>query len=291
MSGTAAGLLAVAMWCVTSTVWVLISTVPPIEMTAIVFFIGFLSMTAVQIIRKEDMISYWKRPLSDYAFWLGTAGFYTIIVFIAFRAVPVFEANILTNTWPVMLFVLSAIVNKTRLTALHIIGGLLGLLGVIAIFLPSGDVPLFSEFHWGHALALFSALVWALYSALARRVPYPPGFLGPVFFIFSLICLALHLSFEETVMPGGAEWVALLVMGVLRVSYALWDYGMKKGDVILLASACYFIPLISSLAFWALDAGPARPMIGIGAAMVIAGCLIVNYRDLSRLAQRLSKQA
>lgn len=286
MSGTAAGLVAMLMWCVTTMLWVPISTVPPVQISAIVFFIGGLTMTLITLARGESIINSWKRPWTDYVFWIGTAGFYTLIIFIAFRAVPIFEANILNHVWIVMLFVLSALINKTRLTSLHVFGGIVGLAGVAAVVLPSGNVALFENFRWGHGLALFSAFVWALYSALARRVSYPPGFLGPVFFVFSAICLPLHLIFEETVMPLPVEWVVIVMLGIFRVSYVLWDYGMKKGDVILLAASCYFIPLISSFALWAIGAGPARPLIGVGAVLIMAACLIVNYRDLTRLAAR-----
>lgn len=76
------------------------------------------------------------------------------------------------------------------------------------------------------------------------------------------------------------------MLGFTRVSYLMWDYGMKHGDVVFLASICYFLPLATSLLLAAFGFGPATPMIGIGAAWIAGGCLIVNYENIKILLQR-----
>ena len=286
MNGTLWGLLGVAMWSVTTVLIAYIHSVPPLQLVAMVFFFGWLSMTILQSLRSENIKSYWVRPWKDYLFWLSTAGSYTILIFIAFRTVAIFEANILNYLWPVLLIIFAATLNKERVTALQIFGGFLGFAGAVTVFLPSNGAPAFADFHWGHGLSLFSATIWALYSACAKRVQYPVGFLGPIFLVFSLIVSALHFMFEQTVMPDHFEWVIIVLLGFFRVSYALWDYGMKHGDVILLASVSYFLPLVSSALLAVLGFGPHKPFIAVGAVMIIVSCLIVNSHNLKIIWNR-----
>lgn len=286
MKGTLVGLGAVAIWCVTTLLVAYVTALPPLEFVGLIFFLGYVSLTALQLLNGEDIKSYWRQPLKHYLFWLGTAGVYTVILFVSYSLVPFFEANILNHTWPVLLIVFTAMLHNERVTAIQIFGGVVSFAGVIAIFMPAGDVPLFGDFHFGHALAIGSASLWSAYSAFAKKVNYPIGFLAPVFLVFSLICFALHAAFEPTVWPGNFEWIIIVILGLGRVSYMMWDYGMKHGDVVFLASICYFLPLATSLLLVAFGFGPASPMIGIGAALIAVGCLIVNYENIKLLLQR-----
>ena len=184
MKGTLIGLGAVAIWCVTTLLVAYITALPPLEFVGLIFFLGYVSMTLLQLYNGEDIRSYWCQPVKYYLFWLGTAGIYTIILFVSYSLVPFFDANILNHTWPVLLIVFTALLHNERVTAIQIFGGIVSFTGVVAIFMPTGDAPLFGDFHFGHALAIGSASLWSAYSAYAKRINYPVGFLAPVFLIF-----------------------------------------------------------------------------------------------------------
>ncbi|MBK7362366.1 MAG: EamA family transporter [Micavibrio sp.] len=286
MKGTLVGLGAVGIWCITTVLVAYVTTLPPLELIALTSLLGFITMTILQLCNGEDIASYWFQPLKYYVFWLGTAGLYTILIFTSYSLVPLFEANILNHTWPGLLIIFTAMLHNERVTAIQIFGGVLGFAGVVAVFMPTADVPLFGDFHFGHALAIGSASLWAAYSAFAKKVNYPIGFLAPVFLAFSLISFSLHAVFEPTVWPSNFQWGVIFMLGFTRVSYLMWDYGMKHGDVVFLASICYFLPLATSLLLAAFGFGPATPMIGIGAALIAGGCLIVNYENIKILLQR-----
>jgi hypothetical protein len=64
------------------------------------------------------------QPVKHYLFWLGTAGVYTVILFVSYSLVPFFEANILNHTWPVLLIVFTAMLHNERVTAIQIFGGI-----------------------------------------------------------------------------------------------------------------------------------------------------------------------
>jgi drug/metabolite transporter (DMT)-like permease len=283
MNATLSGLLAIGMWSIFGVLFLFVRELPPFEILTAVFFTGYLFYTFVQLYRREDIRHYWRQPLSYYAFWLGGAGFYTALIYIAFSIGPVFEANILNYLWPLLLVVFSVLIYREPLPFHRIAGLLLGFSGAFLVIMPSGDDGLFENVGAGHVLALMAGAVWALYSTLTRNRDYPQGFQAPAFLVFAAFCLVFHLVFEDTVMPGAQEWIFLIVMGILRISYAFWDYGMKKGNVILLASVSYFLPFLSSLLLIVFGEKPGHPLIALGAALICAGCLVVNYRQLGNL--------
>lgn len=287
MNPTLSGVVAVSMWASIALFFVYIRHLPTFELAAILFFIGFLTMTAKQLINSEDILSYWRRPLKDYAFWIGGAGLYTLLMFYAFGQVDVFEANILNYLWPILLVLFSVLFHREALSPVVALGMVLGFLGVFALFLPEGGHGFFGDFQLGHAIALVGACVWAAYSSAARGKAYPTGFLAAAFFVFSMICAGLHFLFEETVMPDPTTWIFIVISGISRISYAFWDYGMKHGNVIFLASLSYFLPLISSILLTIFGFGPQQPFIALGAVMIIIACLCVNAGHLKHMLKNI----
>ncbi len=276
MTGTQYGLTALVMWSVTSVLVALLAAIPPFEMMGAAFFTGFLLMGAGQVARREPILSYWKQPFANYLFWLLGPGLYTIMLYFAFKLAPPFEVNILNYLWPILLVIFASAMHNVSLNRLKILGVLAAFIGLVVVMLPPAGEHFFDDFNRGHAMTLLCATLWASYSAMRKKREYPMGFLAPAFFVFSMICFGLHFTFETTVIPGHAGIFVLLLLGITRLSYAYWDRAMKDGDVILLTSLSYFLPLISTILLVAFDFGPARPMIGLGAALIIAGCLMVN---------------
>jgi len=62
-----------------------------------------------------------------------------------------------------------------------------------------------------------------------------------------LITLSSHLTFEETVIPTGIELLTITFMGIATygTAFALWDYGVKKGNLKLLSILSYGTPIVS----------------------------------------------
>lgn len=283
MNPTLSGLIAIALWSLFGVLFIYVKALPPFEILTIVFILGYAAFTAVQMARNEDIKSYWCQPVKYYLFWLSGAGLYTILIYTAFKFAPIFEANILNYLWPILLVVFSAMIARVRLPLYRIAGLLMGFIGAALMFLPERSGFAFGNFGWGHLLAAAAGVCWALYSAFTRKYLFPVGFQAPVFLIFAGICLVIHLIFEQTVMPNAMQWTFLLLLSVSRISYVLWDYGMKHGNVTLLASVSYFLPLISSVLLMVFGEKPGQPEIALSAVLVIAGCLIVNANKIREI--------
>lgn len=286
MNGTLSGILAILIWSLTATFVFFTGEVPPLLMTFIVFLIGSITLTLGQYVRKEKISTYWTQPLNDYIFLVIGIGFYTSLVFLSFKLVPIFEANALNYLWPILLVLFYGLSNKNNLQWNTIIGIILGFFGVLALFWPQDGQTFFSKLEWGHILAICAALLWATYSVLSRKRKYPVGSMAPALFYSSILCLGFHLKLEETIWPQGWEWTFIIILGVTRISYSFWDYGMKHGNVILLSSLSYFIPLISLSALTVIGAGPENASIGLGAIFIVTGCFVANSDKILKYFKR-----
>ena len=144
----------------------------------------------------------------------------------------------------------------------------------------------FSGSALGYASALACALIWSSYSILSRSMKSASSDAVAVNCLatagLSLVC---HLAFETTVWPqNGTQWLAVAGLGLLPVgvSFSIWDYGVKHGNIQFLGSAAYLAPLISTLILVA--AGFAAPTWQLAAAalLITLGALVASGRVLPR---------
>lgn len=287
MNPTLSGILAIFMWGCLAVLIALTGNVPGFQLASMTFFIGFLSLFVFQIVRGENVFVYWKQPLKNYILVLSGVGLYTTLLYLSFKKIPAFEANTINYLWPVFLSLLLTFSCGDRVTVVKVCGMVCGFAGMVALFYPDNEQDIFSNIGSGHIMALMAAIIWALYSVIARSFSYPSGFMAPIFLLSSFLCLFFHLQMEQTIAPSMIEWVTITLLGVFRMSYVMWDIGMKRGNAAFLASISYLIPLISVIFLSLSGFGPSRPMAGVGAILVIAGCLFINLPGILKLKKSL----
>jgi drug/metabolite transporter (DMT)-like permease len=290
MNPTLLGLLAIGMFSVSNALAVMAAPTPAFQLATFTLFFGGILMTIVQLCMGENVLSYWRRPFKDYLFVVWGIGFYTMALYFSLRAAPPFEANTINYLWPILLVFFSTLINHQQISPVKMIGIVMGFLGAAAIIMPDTKESFFGTFYWGHVTACLAAFTWALYSVKAKKRDYPSGFIAPVMIVSAGLCLVCHLLFEETVMPQATNWMPVILLAFFRVSYAFWDFAIRRGSVILLASVSYFTPLISTSLFILFGYGPERPLIGVGAACVVLGCLVVNGEHLIASYKKFREQ-
>jgi drug/metabolite transporter (DMT)-like permease len=157
-----------------------------------------------------------------------------------------------------------------------IAGALLGLIGTVVLFAGKGFAPAL-VYATGYAVAFCCAFVWSGYSVLSRLVPGVPSVAVSGFCIVTAILAALcHVAFEQTVLPHGSEWLAVLLLGIgpVGLAFYVWDIGVKHGDIRLLGVASYAAPLLSTLALVAAGYAEPRATLGIAAFLIAGGGLL-----------------
>ncbi len=201
----------------------------------------------------------------------GLFGFHALY-FASLAHAPPATANLINYTWPLLLVLLSAAMLRMRLTWRHLLGTALAVSGCAALL--SGGAAFPAGAMVGYGLAAASAVVWALYSVLARRFTQVPsgavvGFCG----VTAMLAAALHGLTGTWVMPGLLAWVAMIAMGIgpVGVAFALWDIGMKRGDPRLLGTFAFATPVLSTLLLTAAGLAPFTAITVLASMLVAVG--------------------
>ena len=225
-----------------------------------------------------------RQPLLVWAVGVGGLFCFHFFFFMALKLAPPVEASLINYTWPLLIVVFSALLPGERLRWWHAAGAAMGLAGAALLITGGGGLALRPEHAAGYAAAVGSAVTWAGYSLISRRLGAVPtdavgGFCGAT----AVLALLCHLAFERTVWPEGAGWLAVLALGLGPVGLAFftWDHGVKRGDIRALGAFGYGAPLLSTLLLIAFGEGRASWSVAIACVLIVGGAALAA-RDLFR---------
>lgn len=201
------------------------------------------------------------------------------------------EVGMVNYLWPGMTIVLSVVVNRQKARLLIIPGILLAIAGICLVL---GGHQGFSFSQIGsnlasnplsYGLAFAGAVIWAVYCVVTKKIAQ--GSNGITLF-FILTAVALWMKFLTAPQPAfninsQAIISLLLAAGAMGFGYAAWNIGILHGNITVLATASYFIPVISALLAAFILGSALSFSFWQGAAMVSFGSLICwwSTRDIS----------
>lgn len=284
---TLIGFSAILLWSLLALFTVGSAPVPPFLLNTLCFGIG----------GTLGLIWVWRgagfgvlRGVSWRVYAFGTIGLfgYHFLYFSALRMAPAAEAGLIAYLWPLLIVLLSGLLPGEKLRPLHIIGAIVAFVGAALIVL-QGASGLQADALPGFVLAFVSAVTWAVYSILSRRLGDVPTESVVVFCLATAVLSGIaHLALEQTIWPATTwGWLSIAALGIGPVGLAFftWDIGMKHGDIQLLGVASYAAPLLSTLALVA--AGIAEP----SSTILIAAGLIAGGAALAARASRRGASA
>lgn len=272
-------LTAILLWAALALLGVRLSVVPPFLLVGLALLIG--AGCALPWWRQ------WRVPFTTLLFGVyGLFGFH-FLLFMALRHAPPVEANLINYLWPLLIVVLTPLLlHGYPLRARHLGGALLGCLGA-GLIVSGGHVTLSGD-HWlGYGLAAGSALVWASYSVLTKRVaPFPTAAIGLFCLAAGLLALGLHLLIEPAYRPTGGETglILLLGLGPMGLAFFLWDAALKRGDPRVIGGLAYLTPLLSTLLLILGGSGRLTATTGIATLLIVGGALIGSWRSSGDIA-------
>lgn len=196
----------------------------------------------------------------------------------------VLEVGLINYLWPALMLLLSGPVLGHTIRVTLWPGIVLAVSGtVLAISQQNGLSYAAWQQNWAahsrpYLLALVGAMAWALYSNLSRRFGPRQGIGAvPVFVLGTGLLLfllrgAVHEQPQWT--PQALGLLMYVSLCPITLAYAFWDYAMRTGTVVLLASASYLVPIASTL-FSTLILGLTPGIaLWIGCGFVVLGALI-----------------
>lgn len=201
------------------------------------------------------------------------------------------ELGVVNYLWPCLTVLLAIVMNGQRARWIIVPGTLLALFGILwvvsgdGLSLPSIIANVASN-PLSYSLAVGCAITFALYCNVTRR--YAGGqSLVALFFVLTACVLWLKYAFSSETIPaftlGGS--LQLLATGVaMAAGYALWNIGILRGNLTLLATASYSAPVLSS-AFAAVWLGAdLNAQFWQGAVLVTVGSLVCWQATRARAA-------
>jgi drug/metabolite transporter (DMT)-like permease len=286
-SATLVGLLAIVMWSLLAMLTVATGRIPAFQLAAMTFAIGACVGPLTWLWRPGAAQALRQPP---FVWLIGVGGLfgYHALYFLALRFAPPAEAGLLNYLWPLLIVLFSAFLPGEALKSHHVIGALLGLVGM-ALLVLGGNGAQFGhvapEYIPGFAAAFCAAFIWGGYSVMSRRLKTVPTDAVAGFCLATAVLAALcHLALETTVWPQTAlQWGCIIALGLGPVGAAFyaWDIGMKRGDIRLLGALSYATPLLSTGFLILAGFAEPTPVLAISAVLIAGGGLIAA-RDMLR---------
>lgn len=292
MNPNFAGIASILMWSLLAYFVASSGNVPPFLLLGLTFVIA----TCVGLVRflfKRPDFSKLKIPLVGWVVGIGGLFGYHYFYYVALQNAPVAEANIINYLWPLFIVLGSSFLPGEKLRLAHIIGALFGFAGAALLVgkglfsdniavVGAGQNELYPNIAYGYFAAILCSLIWSSYSVLSRALKKISTD-AVVFYCFATAVLAFiaHGISEETIWPQGIlQWGAVLGMGLMPVGGAFytWDYAMKNGNIQLLGSLCYFIPVLSTLILVTTGVAPMSWHLGAATVLVTFGAIIASQK-------------
>lgn len=289
-AATACGLVAILLW---STAAGLIRSVSelfgPLGGAALIYTLGAV-LLVLFLGRPRVRATSWFYLIVGSALFVAYELCLSLALGYASNRNQAIELGVVNYLWPCLTVLLAIVMNGQKARWLILPGTALALFGIVWVV--SGDglalatlVANVSTNPLSYSLALGCAVTFALYCNVTRR--YAGGQnLVMLFFTLAAAVLWLKYALSTEVLPAFTlnSSLQLGAAGVAMAGgYALWNLGILRGNLTLLATASYSAPVLSS-AFAAVWLGAhLTAQFWQGAVLVTVGSLMCWQATRTRL--------
>jgi len=268
---TLAALGAILLWSTLATFGVALAHLPPLFLTGCALIIG--ALPGLRHVRQ------WVVPLPTLLLGIvGLFGFH-LLLFMALRFAPPVEANLVNYLWPLLIVILTPLLLPGwRLAPRHVAGAAVGFAGA-ALAIGAAPTTFTPTALLGFGFAAGSAVVWACYSLLTRRVSkFSSWAVGGFALASGLLALICHLLFEAPapLRDGDPGLLLLLGLGPMGGAFYLWDIAMKRGDPRVIGVLAYVTPILSTALLVVATGRALTAALAAATALVAAAALIAS---------------
>lgn len=246
-------------------------------------FLRFLVATPLMILvlfltRKEKTLPKKEIP-SLIVLGLTGVTFLYVFQFIGIRDTTASTASVLINTNVIFIVFFSAIFLKERFSRKKLTGVLFAFFGVIlVIYIKISNAVLNDAFFIGSIFMILSALCWAIYTIVGKRLleQYDVFVVTTYAFIFGTILYIPFVFFDilETVQNASINsWMAVIYLAVFCsvIGYVIWYYALQKIETSKAAVHLSLIPMFTIILSSILLKEMPTILFIVGAILIICG--------------------
>jgi drug/metabolite transporter (DMT)-like permease len=266
---TLAALGAILLWSTLATFGVVLAHLPPLFLTGCALIIG--ALPGLRHVRQ------WHVPRPTLLLGIvGLFGFH-FLLFMALRLAPPVEANLVNYLWPLLMVLLTPLLLPGwHLAPRHVAGAAIGFAGA-ALAIGAAPTTFTPMAMLGFVFAAGSAIVWACYSLLTRRVRiFSSWAIGGFALASGVLALGSHALFEvPATLRDGDPWLLLLLgLGPMGGAFYLWDIAMKRGDPRVIGVLAYATPLLSTSLLVVTTGRALTPALAAATALIVTAAVI-----------------
>jgi drug/metabolite transporter (DMT)-like permease len=192
------------------------------------------------------------------------------------------EVGIVNYLWPSLTVVFAIVFAGQKASHLILPGIVLSVAGIAVVL--GGDAGLditgtldnVRSNPLSYALAFAGALIWAGYCTVTKMFANGNNGITPFFTLTAVSFWCMYLLSDHEPMHLSFTAIAATVMAACAIGfgYALWNVGILRGNMTLLAAASYFTPVLSA-AFSSLMLATALGLtFWVGTAVVCIGAIL-----------------
>jgi len=286
--------LAIAFWGASFVATkVALREMPPLTMVALRFALGVAVMLLALVWRRQ-LAWVNRRDLG----WLALLGLNGIAAHQLLQANGLLTTTATNSGWmialiPVFTVILAWLLLREPLGRLKILGLVIAAAGALLVVsrghISNGLLPAAAI---GDALMAISALNWALFTTLSKRMidKYPPAlmmtYVMALGWLMTLPLLALPGGWQSLAGMSAAGWTGLIFLGIVcsGLAYIFWYDALAEADASQVASFLYLEPIVTVIVAAALIGERVTWSTVAGGATILLGVWLVNRRntDFSR---------
>jgi drug/metabolite transporter (DMT)-like permease len=294
----AAGYAAIVI--IWSTTWLAIriglNSVPPISGIVLRFALGCLVLFILMRVRGERLV------LNRHTLWLyGVLGVFSycipfVLLYRGELVVSTGLSSILFAAYPFVVAVASHfMLSDERMNAYKIIGIVLGFAGLLVIFwndlhMGSAEVP-------AMAGILLSATLQGVVLVIVKKYGKDIKPIGLTFggmFAGVIVLAVMALAFEDVGSikfdAAGIGSIIYLAMFGNVVAFVVYYWLLKRVEAVYLSLNSFITPIFAVVLGVLVLHEVFSPRIFMGAALVLAGILVTNGKDIQDIAQKRIKR-
>ena len=188
---------------------------------------------------------------------------------------------VLTYTQPLFVFCLAIPFLKEKITAIKLLGAIIGFVGVLILFL--GKISSFTLN--STSFMIFGAFLWAVTTVYYKKhLSHVDPFFTNFFqlSVGSLSLAVLSLATHSLILPMETTylWTVLYAsVGSLVVGWTIWMILLKRGEATVLSGSIFIVPVVALLFGWQILGESIQMESILGSALVLGGVCIVNLKS------------